>query len=298
MKKINNYIPCVFLTLILVFSFISIELLCVSKFALNENSAAKIVTEQALDVKVMAALEKHFTDKYSSTGIPADVYMNSLTPQWLNAEIRYKIIEGFTYLNGNSGRNANFNLISDYSQLKGSIRKFFEAYADENDIEKDAVFEAKIIQTQKNACETVSSYADVFKFQTLYDEGVLPQIAKFSPYLTPAIIAASTLCIVMIAIIILLCRKNLMTSLYWIGSALMISSLIILIPSIYIKAIRYFDGFAIKQEQVFTAFTTYLWGIINAAVTAGIIAMILGVVLILISIFLGRVRSEDLGNRS
>ena len=130
----------------------------------DEKWSLSIIDDNNISSKVRNNLEKYFNDKYNATGINADVYMDSLTEDWIDNQIKNVVKNGLDYTNGKSD---NYGFKADFSELNSSISDFFNAYADENNYVKDSGFEKKIETAQKNAQNIVISYCDVFKFDKL-----------------------------------------------------------------------------------------------------------------------------------
>ena len=53
-----------------------------------------------------------------------------------------------------------------------------------------------------------------------------------------------------------------------------------LIPTIYLKATRYFDAFVIKQEQIYITFTSLMYKAVDTVFTAAVVYVIAGIVLV------------------
>ena len=63
---------------------------------------------------------------------------------------------------------------------------------------------------------------------------------------------------------------------------MIISGIIMLIPCIYINAVDYFDAFIIKQEQIFLAFTSFMYNAVNSVMYTSIGLVTVGAVLMII----------------
>ena len=66
MKNSKTYIPCVLLTIILVFSVLGTVIsVTADKVVLNSKTCVKIIDENKLSGKIKNLLEKNFTEKYN-----------------------------------------------------------------------------------------------------------------------------------------------------------------------------------------------------------------------------------------
>lgn len=286
MKNARTYIPCVLLTIILVFSVLGTGICIIAdKIILNENTCIKIIDEKELTSKVKSVLDKTFENKSNSTGIPPEVYNDVLSQQWLDDTIKLNIIQGFGYLNGSLDK---FDVSPDFESIDKNITDFFSSYADENGYIKDSSYNDKLQKEIDNTHSIIINYTDIFKINTLYDKGVIGQVRRYIDYLDKITYLCIGLDVFCIVILLLLCLKNTGEMLYWSGCGFIISAIIGLVPCVYITSSKYFDSFVIKQEQIFTAFTSYMYKIVDSlmALEIGIIAA--GVLMIVIYTLIGR----------
>jgi len=264
MKSAKTYIPCVLISIILVFSMLGTGICIIAdKVILNPDTCIKIIDEKDLDSKVKNLIDKTFREKYNSTGIPPEVYTDVISEQWINTSLKMNIISGFEYLNG-IAYTFSVSPDLDFKELDESITNFFNTYADKNGYVKDSSYYDKLQKEIDAAHRIIINYTDIFKFNTLDEHGVFSQARRYINYLDKIMyicIGADILCIVLI---FLLCKKNIKEILYWVGSSFIVSSVIVLVPCVYLTSSNYFDSFVIKQEQIFTAFTSYMYRIIDS----------------------------------
>ncbi len=76
MKKYKNFMPCIFFAVVLVFLTILTEFVFVTKNVyLNSDTVLKIVEQKEISSKLSLHFKSYYTEKYNTTGIPADVYL-------------------------------------------------------------------------------------------------------------------------------------------------------------------------------------------------------------------------------
>ncbi|MDE5946890.1 MAG: hypothetical protein K2G63_06285 [Oscillospiraceae bacterium] len=290
MKNKKTYIPCVLIAIILVFSMLGTGICIISnKVILNENTCIKIIDEKDLTSKTRNYIEKTFNEKYNSTGIPPEVYMNSISQEWLDDIIKNRISNAFLYVKNQSEYSKDI----DFDALDASITNFFENYADENGYIKDSSYNDKLKKEIDTAHKIINSSADIFKTDTLYDRGVFNQVRRYIGYLeklTYLFVIADIICIIML---LLLCIKNIRDILYWLGISFIISGIIGLVPCVYITSSDYFDAFVIKQEQIFTAFTTFMYRITDSFTVFEIALLAFGVLEIIIHTIINRIKKYN-----
>ena len=72
-----------------------------------------------------------------------------------------------------------------------------------------------------------------------------------------------------------------MVLLYRLGSAVLVGSLLLLIPAAWLQLTHWFDRFAVKSDHVFAAVTGYLYTLTGTAITAGAAGIVLALCLFL-----------------
>lgn len=278
MKNPKTYLPCVLVSIIFVFTLLGSGI-CVlaDKVILNPQTCIDLVSEKQLDSKVKGIIDREFEEKYNSTGIPDTVYTEIITEEWVKFTINGFILEGFNYLNGETDTYSSD--ITDFTALDNNITEFFSNYADENGYVKDSSYEDKLNTEINTAHSIITNYTDIFKMNTLKSEGVLAQARRYIGYLdTLTYICIGGACASFI-LIVLLSIKRIRETLYWTGCSLAIAGIIGLVPCIYIKSSNYFDAFVIKQEQIFTAFTSFMYKIVDRFTIVASVFLVFSVIM-------------------
>ncbi len=60
----------------------------------DEKWSLSIIDDNNISSKVRNNLEKYFNDKYNATGINADIYMDALTEDWIDNQIKNVVKNG------------------------------------------------------------------------------------------------------------------------------------------------------------------------------------------------------------
>ena len=250
MKASGKYFANIVITILLVFSLLAAEgTLFVRLYASKADTCLSVMEEQGLSDRIYTSLEARFTEQVSTSGIPAQVYMDALTREQLDSGVRASVTSAYAYLHGTSDSYA-FEM--DLSSLEASIRQFFSDYADQIQYPKDETYEKKV-----NAAVD-SAKKQVLRFSTLESAGLLSKIRRVMPWLNPAMAASAAVVCVLLGLLAWINRKRPLRILYWSGCSLTVASCIALIPLIYVKATDYFAAFTIKTTQIYAAVTGML----------------------------------------
>lgn len=256
MKASGKYFANIIITILLVFSLLAVEgTLFVRLYASKADTCLSVMEEQGLSDRIYTSLETRFTEQVSTSGIPAQVYMDALTREQLDTGVRASVTSAYAYLHGTSDSYA-FEM--DLSALEASIRQFFSDYADEIQYPKDETYEKKVNAAVDSAKKQVLQTVDVFRFSTLESAGLLSKIRRVMPWLNPAVAASVAVVCVLLGLLAWINRKHPLQILYWSGCSLTVASCIALVPLIYVKATDYFAAFTIKTTQIYAAVTGML----------------------------------------
>lgn len=254
----KHYISGIFFTILLAFSCILSVLSGAVRFRMLDTDAVlKIVTEQQLAEKVQRTLQNEIKAAESTTGIPASVYADAITSEKLEPMIRSSISNGFAYLRGDT---AKLEITHDFQPLEESITAFFEEYAGKHGVAKDSTYDAAVKAAKSNAEERILSACDVFRFGMLEEAGVLDKARIFIPWAGYAVAAAFGAVIFFILLLFFSNHREAETGFYWIGTGVLVASVLLLIPAMWLKHTRWFDRFAVKTDHTFAAVTGYLYG--------------------------------------
>lgn len=280
MNKPSTYIVSVLLTLLMIFSGVAAAAANIAQFcALDTETALSLVESQNLPARVKGALETAFHERANTTGIPETVFADSITEEQLSPIIRNTITNGFAYIRGET---ASLGTVHDFSVLEENLNAFFSDYADENGIEKDAVYDEAVARSIESAESLILSSCDVFRISTLGDAGILRQAQRIAPYLIYAALGTWVVVAVLILLLWLTNREAYAHTFYWTGTASVIIGLLMLIPASWLQTTNWFDRFAIKTDQTFAAITGYLYSLTQSAIQFSIVLLALGIVLFIV----------------
>lgn len=287
----KRYLPSVLLSILLVFMTLAATLCLYAKYSLtHEKVCTELIAQEQLDVRVRENLNTYFSDRASSTGIPAATYMEHLSEEQLQQAIADSITNAYAYLNGNANA-IGFRM--DFTELEASVKQFFNDYADSIGHTKDEAFDKKVNATIDAAETQILTTADVFRFETMESAGLLGKVKRVMPYLDGALAGSLIGLLLLLLGLWLVHRKQPRMLLYWIGSSTLIASVLALIPLIYVKATDYFAGFSIKSTQIYAAVTGLLNRVTSQLFWIAIILLLCSILLLVLFALLSRRHAEQ-----
>lgn len=278
MKSPVSYICSIVLSVLLVFASLAAVGSAVAWINLTPEKLCSAAESERLGEKVYSQLEKYYSERYSSTGIPAEVYMDAISVEFLDGVIKDEIENGFYLLGG--GYHTEYAVSND--KLDESIERFFSDYADSINYEKDEKYLSKLGATKLSARNIIAEYCDVYKFSALKKHGVLDKLSPVFVRLKQICLIATVSAVIIILLIMLANLRSKKAALFWTGISAFIAGAFIMIPSIYLLASGYFSTFTIKQPQIYTAYTDMFTALTKALLAASIAAAAIGVGLVIV----------------
>ncbi|MBQ6039255.1 MAG: hypothetical protein IJL32_00530 [Oscillospiraceae bacterium] len=275
MKKTSTYIAGVIFTVLLIFSCIFAMGAGVVRFRMLDTDAVQeLVTKKELSEKVHAALETEFRTAENTTGIPFSVYEGSISADQLEPLIRESITNGFAYLRGDA---AILGIQPDFSELNDRIGNFFSEYADKNNVIRDSAYDEAVRAAKESASLRIRTACDVFRFSMLADAGVLEPAKTYIPWAGYGVFAAFAAVTLFALLLFFANYQEPETGLYWIGSGVLIASLLVMIPSVWLQKTGWFDRFAVKTDHTFAAVTGYLYSGTHALIVTAVCGILFAV---------------------
>lgn len=288
MKKPSSYIVSLVLSVITVFVTLALMGTMVVFIHATPEKAISLAQDKQTAPMIFNELESYFKDRTSSSGIPANVYTDAISES-LICDIRdQQIRDGFMFMK--SGNTSDG--IADLDKLDESLEQFFSSYASENGIEKDKKYDTALEKAQTSARKVVSEKCDIYKMSSLRSHGVLKKVGVIYRNLVYIIAGLFGAAAVLILLLILTCRKEKRSVLYWLGVSCLIAGAVGTIPSAILLGTGYFNSFSIKQPSVFTAYTSAMNGLTSAFMAASIAVTAVGIALLIVyGVLLSKERS-------
>ena len=283
MRKLNNYILCALVSVLLFFAFLASEgMFLIKNSVFSMETYISILEENDIYSKVYSEIEKHFVNEENATAIPADVYLDKVSPELIREITNENLISALEYITGEK-ENLDFSSSQlKLDEMKKSIDSFFEEYAASINYTKDDAYYAKTESVYRSAVSYITETTDVFQFEKINKAGYLNLARRVYGYTDVLTIATFGAAGFLILLLLLSNLKRIINSLYWISISLCSVSLVILAAGGYFRFSGFFNRFAIKAPHIFSSITGAFYEftdkllIMNAILfTAGLVFMIL-----------------------
>lgn len=279
MKK-TSYIASFIMSVLLVLSLLATLIMYVVMNFADPNKLYEVTREKNLSHVVWTELDKYYSQRYNTTGIPADVYMNAISEDYLDDVIHTRIDNGFYVLMEWEQSDSMIN-----TTLETALNDFYSDYADSIGAPKDAKYDEKLSDAKANANQIIAEYCDVFKFSAMENHGILQKISPIYVKIPTIMLILGGADVFLALLLLLINIKSIRTVLYWVGISAIISGIIGVLPCLYLKATDYFSAFTIKQAQIYSAYTSTMNKIVEEFLENSLIFIVTGIIFIIIYVF-------------
>jgi len=278
LKNLKTYIPSLLVSILLTFALLGTSALMLADKLADTTALTDLAEEKQIVSMVKTELTEHFEDNYNETGVPAQVYTDAITDEYISKLIEINISAGFEKMNGGKFDNTTG---MENPALEESITGFFNDYAQKSGYAMDEKYEEYLGNTIENAYDTIRKACDIYKFETINKEGIFEKAGGIYRSIGKLSLAAAGASLLLIIVLALINMKSVSAVLYWTGVSALISGIIGIVPCLYLNATSYFDAFTIKQPYIFAAFTGLMYKAVDLFMFNQIIFASAGAVLII-----------------
>ncbi len=289
MKNLKTYIPSLLVSIILTFALLGTSALMLADKLADTSAFTGLAEEKQIAAMVKTELIEHFEDNYNETGVPAEVYTDAITDEYISKLIEINISAGFEKMNGGKFDNTTG---FENPALEESITNFFNDYAEKSGYAIDEKYEEYLGNTIENAYDVIRKSCDIYKFETINKEGIFEKAGGIYRIIGKLSLAAAGSSLLLIIVLALINIKSVSAVMYWTGVSALISGIIGIVPCIYLNATNYFDAFTIKQPYIFAAFTGLMYKAVDTFMFNQIIFALAGVVLIIAYAVVAKIKKK------
>ena len=240
------------------------------------------ISKQDAARKVYDALKSQFETEYNATAVPADVYLDALSADWLEDAMKQQVTDSY--------QNPADKTAPDFSALEQSITDYFESYAAENHCEKDSTYDTKLAQTIQNAEHTIQDALDVYQLDTLKNAGLWQKLIGRAHKPLMLLTAGCGILAVLAIGALLLLRS---TPCYWIGTGTFAGGVLLAAPMLWVMGSSYISRFSLKEPAVYAVFTGTMTQLAHLVLLIGLLLTAAGLVLLTGSILRSRRSQPD-----
>lgn len=247
------------------------------------------IYEEVLDkYKVAEAiyedLDTYFGQFAIPTGIPKEVFTESITVEDINRSLHSMLTGSLKYLTNETAPVPKVTY--DFTELENGITKYIEEYSEENGIEKDEEYYNLINKTISTAEKQITDRLDVVMLYKVASSKFAASVHKYPRLVNNIKLASAVAMGVILLLMFFVNRHHPRDMTYWIGTVFFCSGAFLLIPMLYIKKKGYIGSFFMKSEHVYRAVTGLLGSLLDGIIKTQIIMIVVGVLLIICTLII------------
>ncbi len=277
--KIYHYLPCFIISFLVALLLIALQLsYVVTHILLKPSLYSESLADNNISAVVVEDLNTYFTRISATTDIPADVYMQNISKADISQSANDLITDSLAYL---TDENAPLPTVKyDFEPLNAGITQYFETYAEENNIEKDDTYDKVLNSTIETAETQIEGKIDVLFLGQISQTSIAQKLHRYAGLLNSMVYICAVAIVILLIIMAVIIRHHKFNMFYWTGCSVFASSLVYLIPCVYLKETNAFGNFFIKTEYIKQAVTGLINSVLSKVITFNILMAVIGLFLI------------------
>lgn len=290
MKVSEKYILNLILSILMVFSLLgTVGLSFVKNHLLNETTYTQNSEKNNIPQMAYDEINTYFTNSTDYSRIPADVYMSAISEEDVKSIINLKIQWLFDYITAENSKTSVERIdYSYYSALEKSITDYFEEFAKENNVEVDEAYNTQLQNTIDTAISEIDNYTDIYLIDLIEKTGAIEKVRKYYNLINILMYVCIAVTVLCAAIIVILTRKRIANTLYWLSISGICMSIIMLIPTLWLKISGVTNKLIIRNKCVYSAYTGFLSDSINSLLTTVMTILVISTVILIIAIVISK----------
>lgn len=280
MKRLYHYGPMLTLAIFATIAAVIMQLLIFcDTMIFNTDYYVWTISKSGADTALYNELDEYFGQYSNPTSIPKEVYTKSLDQKKVSATAKKLVRSSLEYM---FGRSLSKPVVDyDFTDFEVDVIDYVEKYSEANNIEKDQEYYSLIDNTLDNAEKKVVSSFDILMVKKLADSHYSSIFKKIVPEMGMAMGICLFLLLSLLGLMWYIDRHHPFDLPYWIGTILFCSSLLFLIPSLYLRFSGYFDGLFMEDPSIYYAITGAIYGVTDRLIIVNCILLALGLVFII-----------------
>lgn len=291
MKKIKKALRMV-LSFILMFGVIACIASIFIRFVLLDGN---YIADKLEDEGYYNQLTDNLDTKYETlslvSSIPKEVFMSAVLEDYelqkLTRENVHLMVE---YMTSQTEESA---VIMDKTIFSKPVTTYVESYANENNIPFDDELKARTTGIIDSATEITENRVTLFNLKNVVDITQFQLVRKVVNIAYNSIVPVLIGLAIVIVLLALLYSRKRYRVLFWIGSSISAGSIFIIVPSALALIMKLPQRIQLSAPYVNTAIQSLALGYSHYFLTAGVLALVLGVLFIFLYYYISSKSVED-----
>lgn len=238
----------IIVALILVFALIAFQTaLFIDRVIFNANTYSQYLNQPTYFTMLTDQIDTSLTQMATLYNIPASTLTEPLDDESIRSYGQKAMEDYIAYLRGDVGQ---FSTAYDTTALNESVEGYVRNYAAKTGTDYQTVYADTVKSIVSQAQDTVQGLVLVVDPQLVMSTGIGSKIAKMVSRLPTIEILSFIAIVALVFVLWLLNKHHRMRTIWWSGSSLLVSSIMMLIPGIYLQVTNVASGFGLQSESV------------------------------------------------
>lgn len=292
-KKLYNYLPNLILSLLLTFIFLALLLLIMAEtIVFNPTVFTESMHKISIEDTAFDEMQTYFEQQYAYTGVDPQTLKKSVEKQDVSAATYAYVEDTFNYIQGKNAEIPSFKISFDL--LEKNVSDDYTKWAEEEGVEYTQELENIKQKTIENTEQAITSDLDVMLLSHINKpDGISTKLRLLLSAARKIRLALAGTAIILLGIMAAINRKHISGLLYWCGTFLFASSMLILVPCVILKVTKYYDGLAIHNDTVYNALSRSMYGITDNIIKFSVISLIVAILIILLFVVAINTKAES-----
>lgn len=221
-------------------------------------------------------IQTYCEQQYAYTGVEADTLKKSINKTDVSNAIYSYVEDTFSYILGEKSELPEFK--ADFTLLEKNISDDYTKWAKKEGVKYTQELEDIKQKTIKNVEQAIESDLDVMLLSHINKpNGISTKLKGLLVLARKIRIALIATAVILIGVMAAVNRKHISGLLYWVGTSLFCSSMLILVPCAILKGTKYYDGLAIHNDTVYNALTRSMYGLTDSLIKLSTVTLIVAV---------------------
>lgn len=297
MKRLYHY-PAMIVLALLAALFAVIFEVCTffSLVLMKPEIYSEAMGSKGVSDAIYEDLNTYFEHYAAPTGIPKEVFTKSLDKSELSKAAYQLLSDSLAYLSDPNAVKPEPQY--DFTQLDKDITDYIEANTDHDKVEDKDEYNKLVENTISTAEGQIKSRLDVMMLYTLSKTGFAAKVHTCAGYIRFGAFASAAAAVIFLAAMVIVDRRHPRDLPYWFGCTIFSASTLVLVPSLYLQKVHFFDRFFVKSDYIYRTVTGLCDTALDHIITAQTIALMVGILLILLTLVIHAIYLKYLRRRS
>lgn len=296
MKKIKKALRMLFSFILMFGVILCIASLFIRFVLLNGNYIGDKLENRGYYTQLAENLNTKYATLSLESSVPEEVFMSAVLEDYeiqkLTRENVNLMVDYMTYQTDESA------VIMDKSIFSEPVTTYVESYANENNIPFDDELQSRTNGVINSATEITENRVTLFNLKNVVDIPQFQLVRKIVNIAYNSIVPVLIMLVVIIGLLALLYSRRRYRILFWVGSSICAGSIFIIVPSALALIMKLPQRIQLSAPYVNTAIQNLALGYSHYFLTAGIIALVIGMLSLFLYFYISSKSVEERSSKT